>query len=436
MAEQLNTDFLPDASGRDLGSASQRWDAFIQNLDVSGTVTLTGNVTTTGDITADQFISTVATGSAPFAATSTTKCTNLNADLLDGADWAAPAALGSTTPAAVSATTLSTTSTSTLAGSLQFTNATTRRIEFSASSASQIGLAIDGCNSTGADGGPIDIIAGDTSSSGNVGGNATFAGGNGSGAGQGGQALFRGGAGGATGNGGVSSFTGGDGGATSGVGGSVNISGGSASGGNSAGGAIVISAGLGNGTGANGAITISHATSESCAAGGVADSDTTAVTVNANVTTDQNLMAFTVPAKTLNRAGRLCRVRGYGLYSTQAGQTPTLTIKVKLGAVTLVSWTSAATTASQTDKPWNFDCDLVTATTGATGTIEAHGHSRIQIGSGSNGADTTTHSDAITAASSAIDLTSSNSLQITATFSTNTSPSNAATQRLMTVEVY
>jgi hypothetical protein len=60
--------------------------------------------------------STLATGTAPLVIASTTKVANLNVDLLDGADWAAPAALGSTTPAAVSATTLSASSTVTLSG--------------------------------------------------------------------------------------------------------------------------------------------------------------------------------------------------------------------------------------------------------------------------------------------------------------------------------
>ena len=60
--------------------------------------------------------STLATGTAPLVIASTTKVANLNVDLLDGADWASPAALGSTTPAAVSATTLSASSTVTLSG--------------------------------------------------------------------------------------------------------------------------------------------------------------------------------------------------------------------------------------------------------------------------------------------------------------------------------
>jgi len=60
--------------------------------------------------------STLATGTAPLVIASTTKVANLNVDSLDGADWASPAALGSTTPAAVSATTLSASGNVTLSG--------------------------------------------------------------------------------------------------------------------------------------------------------------------------------------------------------------------------------------------------------------------------------------------------------------------------------
>jgi hypothetical protein len=45
------------------------------------------------------FRSVVATGTAPLIVASTTKVTNLNADLLDGADWASPIAIGTGTPA-------------------------------------------------------------------------------------------------------------------------------------------------------------------------------------------------------------------------------------------------------------------------------------------------------------------------------------------------
>lgn len=56
-----------------------------------------------------QLTSTVATGTAPLVVSSTTKVNNLNVDLLDGADWASPAAIGTTTPNTAVFTTLTAT---------------------------------------------------------------------------------------------------------------------------------------------------------------------------------------------------------------------------------------------------------------------------------------------------------------------------------------
>ena len=57
-------------------------------------------------LTAQQLTLDVGDGLAPMLVTSTTKVVNLNVDKLDGADWAAPADLGSGTPAAVTGTIL------------------------------------------------------------------------------------------------------------------------------------------------------------------------------------------------------------------------------------------------------------------------------------------------------------------------------------------
>ena len=86
----------------------------INATTIGATTASTGAFSTlsaTGAIT-----STLATGTAPLVIASTTKVANLNVDSLDGADWASPAALGSTTPAAVSATTLAASSTVTFNG--------------------------------------------------------------------------------------------------------------------------------------------------------------------------------------------------------------------------------------------------------------------------------------------------------------------------------
>ena len=84
------------------------------NGTVGATTPNTAAVTTlsaTGAIT-----STLVTGTPPLVVASTTKVANLNVDQLDGADWASPASIGSTTPAAGAFTTLAASSTITGAG--------------------------------------------------------------------------------------------------------------------------------------------------------------------------------------------------------------------------------------------------------------------------------------------------------------------------------
>ena len=65
------------------GSVNNPVNLYYQNskkLETSNTgITVTGNVEAT-----QQVISTIATGTAPLSVTSTTKVSNLNADLLDG----------------------------------------------------------------------------------------------------------------------------------------------------------------------------------------------------------------------------------------------------------------------------------------------------------------------------------------------------------------
>lgn len=83
-------------------------------------------------LTADkQIVSTLATGTSPFAVASTTVVTNLNAQFLSGATFAAPGAIGGTTPAAAAFTTISATGqiTSTLAtGTAPFSVASTTNV--------------------------------------------------------------------------------------------------------------------------------------------------------------------------------------------------------------------------------------------------------------------------------------------------------------------
>ena len=98
------SDFVLVASGDVDGPASATDNAIVRFNGTSGKIVQNSDVTiadTTGTITTPgQFVSTVSTGTAPMQVSSATKVTNLNADLLDGSDWAAPAAIGTGTPAA------------------------------------------------------------------------------------------------------------------------------------------------------------------------------------------------------------------------------------------------------------------------------------------------------------------------------------------------
>lgn len=89
----LNVDYLDGndwANPASLGSVTPNAGAFT-------------SVTYSGQLT-----STVTTGTAPLVVTSTTKVSNLNVDLLDGADWVSPGTIGSTTPNSAVFTALST----------------------------------------------------------------------------------------------------------------------------------------------------------------------------------------------------------------------------------------------------------------------------------------------------------------------------------------
>jgi hypothetical protein len=166
---------------------------------------------------------------------------------------------------------------------------------------------------------------------------------------------------------------------------------------------------------------------------GVANSNVTPVTVNANSTSAQNLMSWAVPAGGLNKLLKSLRVFCRGLYTTQSAQTPTMTFTLKLGSVTLATWLTTATTASVTNLAWQIEAWLTTATIGASGNLEGHGQLQVRLGTGAGAS--TDFLDTNTAVSSNLDLTASQTLQLTVTFSTNAASANSCSQRQMIVEV-
>lgn len=91
-------------NGASTDNAIARFDSTTGQIVQNSAVTVadtTGTITTPG-----QFVSTVATGTAPLTVASTTNVANLNASSLGGATFAAPGAIGGGTPGAGTFTTL------------------------------------------------------------------------------------------------------------------------------------------------------------------------------------------------------------------------------------------------------------------------------------------------------------------------------------------
>lgn len=99
---------------------------------VAGSSSLTftgGTLGVTGSVSASsQLVSTVSTGTAPLAVTSTTNVANLNASSLSGATFAAPGSIGSGTPASGAFTTLTANGAVTATGTTDSTSITTGTI--------------------------------------------------------------------------------------------------------------------------------------------------------------------------------------------------------------------------------------------------------------------------------------------------------------------
>jgi len=168
----------------------------------------------------------------------------------------------------------------------------------------------------------------------------------------------------------------------------------------------------------------------------------TPVTVNANVTTDQNLMTCTIAANTMNVVGRTMHVHAAGIFTTAAASTAQITAKAKLCTVsgcatgtvlTLMNiQTVAIGTLTITNNNWNLDFYATTQTAGASAVFEAHGQLVIDLGSLTSTADSV-YGDTNTGTLSPIDTTGGTFLQITFAYSAG-SASNSVSQRQGVVE--
>lgn len=101
-------DFIPNYSGS-FGTLAYQNDDEVEIIggSITGVAISGGSGSFTNITYSEQLTSTIATGTAPMVIASTTKVANLNVDLLDGADWASPAGIGTTAPSTGAFTSLS-----------------------------------------------------------------------------------------------------------------------------------------------------------------------------------------------------------------------------------------------------------------------------------------------------------------------------------------
>jgi len=145
-----------------------------------------------------------------------------------------------------------------------------------------------------------------------------------------------------------------------------------------------------------------------------------AQTALATITTAQTLFTIAFLAGALNKTNRALRISGTIIFTVSAG-TPTTTIAIKLGTVTLFTITTAALAAS-TGGQLKFEVLISVAATGSSGTLEAHGSVKAQL-STSLGTAIAEYLDQNTAVTSAVNLTAA--LNLVASIAASTTMASA-----------
>lgn len=144
------------------------------------------------------------------------------------------------------------------------------------------------------------------------------------------------------------------------------------------------------------------------------------------ITTAQTLFTLALLAGALNKTNRALRISGTIVFTVGTG-TPTSTIVLKLGTVTLATITTAALQAV-TNGQLTFEFLVSVATSGSSGTLEVHGSVKAQLGASGTPA-IAEYLDVNTAVSSAVNLTAA--LNLVATLAASTTMSGATLRQAL-----
>lgn len=151
-----------------------------------------------------------------------------------------------------------------------------------------------------------------------------------------------------------------------------------------------------------------------------------------NTTTETTLAGSGVGTLTMAAnfltVGKTFKVRAWGVYSSKAAPVGALTFRLKYGTTTLVTL-APTITASLTNQMWEAEFNLTCRTTGATGTVFAHGEIQVFTSTTASGFIVSAPTATVT-----IDTTASSKLDITAQWAT-ANASNTITSNIFTAEV-
>lgn len=141
-----------------------------------------------------------------------------------------------------------------------------------------------------------------------------------------------------------------------------------------------------------------------------------------NTVTETTILGTGVGTKTLPAnffaVGKTIRLRVGGVYSTPALATPSLIIKVKYGATVIATVTTTALLSGATNLEFDGEILITCRTTGASGTVMVHGDVEYATGvAGTISVDPLNNAGATTT----IDTTASNALDVTVQWDTATS---------------
>lgn len=161
---------------------------------------------------------------------------------------------------------------------------------------------------------------------------------------------------------------------------------------------------------------------------GIADKTVANTTTQTSVIPTTGVGNLTFPVNTFE-VGKSYRIRGGGIYST--GIVPgTLTVRVKIGSITIASVAITNVISLATGSVWEFECVITFRTIGASGTVMCVGSASYEITSLSRGFAALNNAGS----TSTVDTTVTNLIDITVQWSSTSLGLNSITTNLAIIE--